>query len=347
MGAAAMSVQRLCALLRAPETASALTPEVWTGVLTIAHAERLRGSLAVQLHGLDLPADVQRILDAAAHDAEAGRTHALWEAEMARRALSPLGVRVVLLKGTAYVAAGLRAGAGRLIGDLDILVPRDALDDVEAALRAAGWDWVKPDAYDDIYYRRWMHELPPLMHQTRERMIDVHHTILPLTARPKPDAARLIADAVPLNNGLFVLSPAHMIVHAAAHLIADGELDGGLRNLWDIDQLVREFLEQDPDFCLDVIEEAYLHQLGPSVERALRLAAHFFGTPLKHYTSPSRTNFHPHRTDRLFIARACARDGWGRGTRPLLRAAFYIRSHLLRMPLRLLIPHLWRKWRRR
>ena len=71
-----------------------------------------------------------------------------------------------------------------------------ALDAVEAALLAAGWEWVKPDPYDDAYYRRWMHELPPLIHRERDRMIDVHHTILPLTARPTPDAAALIADSV-------------------------------------------------------------------------------------------------------------------------------------------------------
>ncbi|MCE3519678.1 nucleotidyltransferase family protein, partial [Escherichia coli] len=108
-------------------------------------------------------------------------------------------------------------------------VPRDALDAVEAALIAAGWEWVKPDPYDDSYYRRWMHELPPLIHRDRDRMIDVHHTILPLTARPRPDAAALIAQARPLGNGLSVLSPEGMIVHAAAHLLADGDLAGGLR----------------------------------------------------------------------------------------------------------------------
>ena len=49
----------------------------------------------------------------------------------------------------------------------------------------AGWERVKAaDGYDDAYYRRWMHELPPLIHRDRDRMIDVHHTILPLTARP-------------------------------------------------------------------------------------------------------------------------------------------------------------------
>src|SRR3546814_5306140 len=81
-------------------------------------------------------------------------------------------------KGTAFAAAGLSAGVGRSIGDLDILVPRDRIDAVEAALLGAGWEWVKPDPYDDVYYRRWMHELPPLIPRERDRMIDVHHTIL-------------------------------------------------------------------------------------------------------------------------------------------------------------------------
>ncbi len=228
----------------------------WAGLVTMARAEQLLGTLAWRLHGLPLPEDVALLLSDARAAAENGRRTALWEAEMARRALAPLGVPVVLLKGTAFVAAGLAAGQGRSIGDLDILVPREALDAVEAALIAAGWEWVKPDPYDDAYYRRWMHELPPLIHAERDRMIDVHHTILPLTARVRPDAAALIADAVPLGNGLSVLSPAAMIVHAAAHLLADGDLAGGLRNLWDIHCLYGEAAEDDPAFGLTLVDEA-------------------------------------------------------------------------------------------
>jgi hypothetical protein len=52
-----------------------------------------------------------------------------------------------------------------------------------------------------------MHELPPLIHRERDRMIDVHHTILPLTARITPDADALIADSVLLENGLRILVP--------------------------------------------------------------------------------------------------------------------------------------------
>src|SRR3546814_8280099 len=116
------------------------------------------------------------------------------------------------------------------MGDRDLLLPRDRIDAVEAALLGAGWEWVKPDPYDDVYYRRWMHELPPLIHREPDRMIDVHHTILPLTARITPEAAALIADSVVLGSGLRMLATADMLVPAAAHLFADGALAGGMRS---------------------------------------------------------------------------------------------------------------------
>jgi len=340
-----MTARLLCHLLTEPSRAPYITSQQWPSILTVAQAERLAGTLAYRLSGLALPRAVQSVLDAARFNADAGRVQALWEVEMAQRSLAPLGVPVVLLKGSAFVATGLDAGRGRQIGDLDILVPRDRLDDAEAALLMAGWEWVKPDPYDDMYYRRWMHELPPLIHQDRDRMIDVHHTILPLTARPRPDAAALIADAVPLSDGLATLSPADMIVHAAAHLIADGDLEGGLRNLWDIDRLVREFSEQDSDFCLTIAEQAQRHNLGPQTMRALRLSRDLFDTPLKEYSSPASVSFKSKPSDALFRARLLARNGWGQNTHRPLRFAFYIRSHLLRMPPLMLMRHLWIKAR--
>ena len=320
--------ERLVAALADPATVEGLGTDDWTALLTVARAELLLGSLAVRLDGLPVPDDVAAILADARAIAEHGRRVALWEAEMARRALAPLGVPVVLLKGTAFVAAGLKAGQGRSIGDLDILVPRAAIDAVEAALLDAGWEWVKPDPYDDAYYRRWMHELPPLIHRERDRMIDVHHTILPLTARPRPDAAKMIADAVPLGNGLSVLSPADMIVHAAAHLFADGDLAGGLRNLWDVRCLIEEF------GATGLSERAAVHELSRETARAVRLAVTLSGEPVS-------TVF----ADRIYLRRLLARDGWGRPIRPLTRLAFYIRSHWLRMPPALLARHLWIKWR--
>ena len=326
--------------LRDPQGVAALAEDDWNALIAAARAEQLIGSLAFRLDGQELPDKVARLLDAARRDAAQQRVQALWEAEMTRRALAPLDIPVVLLKGNAFHAAGMEASVGRSVGDLDILVPRESLEAVEAALVAAGWERLKEaDGYDDLYYRRWMHELPPLIHRTRDRMIDVHHTILPTTARPRPDAAALIADSARLENGLRILAPADIIVHAAAHLFADGDLAGGLRNLWDVDRLLRQFAS-DPGFWPRLGERARRHQLGTAVARALRLSARLYGTPVDRAIAGR-----DRPTDHLFAARLLARNGWGQPARPLLRFAFYVRSHWLRMPPLMLARHLWVKAR--
>ncbi|MFD1105495.1 nucleotidyltransferase domain-containing protein [Sphingobium olei] len=341
-----MSAVSLVQALRDPASVAGLDAEGWNELLAAAKAERLIATLAWRLDGQAVPVEARAVLADAVADAAREAQQALWEADRAAHALAPLGIPVVLLKGTAYAAAGLKAGEGRFIGDLDILVPRAAMADVERALIAAGWEWVKDDAYDDAYYRQWMHELPPLIHAERDRMIDVHHTILPLTARPKPDAAIMLADAVPTTDGLYVLSPEDRIVHAAAHMLADGDLRGGLRNLWDIHCLCVENAERDQHFCLSLFEQAAHHGLTSVVWRALRLTRHLYGTPLTSYCSPINVGYGLRKGDRLFIARLLARDGWGRETRKPLVFAFYVRSHLLRMPPLMLARHLLTKWRK-
>jgi len=334
-----MSARLLVAMLVAPARCAALSARQWTALLTAARAERLLGTLAARLEGLAVPADVAPILADARLDAARERLQALWEVDRAVAALAAIGCAPILLKGSAFVAAGLLAGQGRAIGDLDILVPRDRLDAVEAALLGAGWEWVKPDPYDDAYYRRWMHELPPLIHAERDRMIDVHHTILPLTARRRPDAAAMIADAVPLGNGAAVPRIDDMLCHAAAHLLADGDMAGGLRNLWDIHCLIVEH-GAAADFWPALAARAERHQLAEPVRRAVRLAHRLFGTEVPEAWRAGGA------ADGLFMARLLCRDDWGRETRPLLRLGFYLRSHGLRMPPLMLARHLWTKWRR-
>jgi hypothetical protein len=343
----------LAQALRDPASVEGLDAAGWTALLAAARAEQLIGTLAWRVDGLAMPGAARRVLEDARATVEQGRMAALWEAEMARRALAGTDIPVVLLKGTAFVAAGLSAGVGRQIGDLDILVPRERIEEAEALLLAAGWEWVKPDPYDDEYYRRWMHELPPLIHRERDRMIDVHHTILPLTARITPDATALIESRVALEhsqvdqsrsttrkmrpqenqNGLFVLPPEGMVVHAAAHLFADGDLQGGLRNLWDIRSLIDEF--GSAEFELALAACAAQHGLMREVERALRLSDHLFGEGAQLTLA-----------DRLYARRLLARDGWGQPTRKATEFAFYLRGHWLRMPLFMLARHLWTKWRK-
>jgi hypothetical protein len=365
--------------LRDPASVAALDSAGWTSLLTIARAEQLLGTLAHRVEGVAAPAAVNAILSDARINAAYQRRSALWEADCAARALADYPGKVVLMKGTAYVAAGLKAGQGRHIGDLDIMVAREDLGAVEALLLTkGGWEWVKEDAYDDAYYRDHMHELPPLIHKERDRMIDVHHTILPLTARPKPDAAAMLADAKPMainpfvssavetqrgnltnlppldfargergslsrgerESSICVFSPTDMAVHCAAHLFADGDMSGGLRNLWDFHCLVTEFASADPNYYLALQTRAQHHQLWGAVHLAARLAWDLYGTEI-----PQGWQIWGN-ADSLYRRRLLVRNGWGTQSRQFTRLAFYIRSHLLRMPPMMLARHLWTKWRK-
>lgn len=329
--------------MREPFNFALLSETEWTGVIAVARAELLLGTVAhlVQDEELtDLPDAVYAILDEARVQAEHQRRAALWEADCAARALTNYKGKVVLMKGTAYVAANLTAGQGRSIGDLDIMVAEGGLREAEAMLLAAGWEWVKEDDYDDAYYRDHMHELPPLIHKERDRMIDVHHTILPRTAKPNPDAVAMLDAARQVDGGLYVFAPEDMAIHCVAHLIADGDLAGGMRNLWDFHCLATEFAERDPQYWDRLKARSLDHELLPAVERAARLARDLYGTA----TPADWPQWH--RQDKWYVARITARDGWGRKTRKFIRLIFYIRSHWLRMPPMMLARHLWTKWRK-
>ncbi|CAH0350105.1 nucleotidyltransferase family protein [Sphingobium sp. CECT 9361] len=332
-----MTATLLVQTLRDPASAARLSAPDWNALIAAARAERLIGTLAYRLEHAEVPAPVRPILADARTEAVREARQALWEADRARAALAPLNIPVVLLKGTAYAAAHLSPAQGRFIGDLDILVPRAALDAVEAALIAAGWEWVKPDPYDDAYYRQWMHELPPLIHRDRDRMIDVHHSILPLTARPKPDAAALLTDSIPISEGslkgLRILSPTDRICHAAAHMLADGDLSGGLRNLWDIHCLLTDLAPSE-----DLPTRTAHHGLTAPVAQAQRLARHLYAPHEKPAPLPLQ--------DRLIAKRLLATNAWGQETQKPLRMGYYLRSHALRMPPMMLARHLVTKWRK-
>jgi len=327
--------------LREPASVESLSGGEWTDLISIARAESLIGSLAHRINHSKVPERIRMVLQDAVGAHDLARQQALWEADCAWRALADYPGRIVLMKGTAYVAANLAAGIGRSIGDLDIMVARDDLPVVESALLDAGWEWVKRDPYDDQYYREHMHELPPLIHRERDRMIDVHHTILPLTAGPTPDAEAILQSAVRLENGLYVMAPANMALHSIAHLFADGDLAGGLRNLWDINHLLRQWSATDAQFWAQLAERARVHGLSDELARALRLASALYATPVDSSLAGRAAV-----TDALYIRRLLARDGYGRETRKLVRFAFYIRSHWLRMPPLMLARHLWTKWRK-
>lgn len=340
--------------LRTPETVGRHSMEEWDLLVRQARAAGLLARLSDRLrqHGLtaSIPAAARWHFDAADTLAAKQQIAVRWELQQIRAALGRLDAPLIALKGAAYVAAGLPAAAGRLFNDIDILVPREALPAVESALMLAGWHATGLTDYDKRYYRRWMHEIPPMQHALRATVIDVHHAILPDTARYRPDSAKLRSRAVAVEAlpGICVLAPEDRILHSATHLFHDGELPHGLRDLTDLDLLLRD-AATEANFWPRLTARAEELELGRPLFYALRYVHHFLDTPVPEAALAAIAVHAPGCAtlalmDAVF-SRVLAPDhpSCADGLTRSARLAAYVRAHWLRMPPHLLLPHLFHK----
>jgi len=275
-----------------------------------------------------------------------------WELHLLADVFKQLQLPLVLLKGSAYAAADLEASRGRIFNDIDILVPEDRLEQVKNALVWHGWFPEQLDDYDQQYYHLWMHELPPMQHIERNTSLDIHHNILPKTSRYCPDASALLNNIVPVSGtDYWVLQAEDRVLHSASHLFLNGEFDRGLRDLSDIDLLLRQFNAEIPDFYRSLIERG--KQLGLSIPLlyALRYCQQILQTPIPEqaFKALGEADGVSKKVEDFLFVRALmpdhpsCNDRWS----GLARFVLYIRSHWLKMPLYLLIPHLLRKgWMR-
>jgi hypothetical protein len=344
-------------VLAAPGRVSALDLPGWEHLLRQASNANMSSILLFLLeeHSLldGVPPQPREHLEAARVVAVRHGRLAGYEVERIRSDLADLGLPLILLKGAAYSMAGLPSGRGRLFSDIDILVPKGSLDQVENTLMLHGWASAHHDAYDQRYYRTWMHELPPMVHLRRGNAIDVHHAILPETASVHPDPALLRAAARPIPGdlgalGVYTLCPHDMFLHSAVHLFFGGEFDQGLRDLFDMHRLAVHF-DAEPGFWDGLVARARALELTRPLFYALRYTSRTFGTPVPAEVMAAASAFGPPRVllpvmDALLV-RALAPadpDCIGRSDRAA-HFVLYIRGNWLRMPPVLLARHLFHK----
>ena len=349
-----MSADRLSAIWARPDEMPVFTLPEWEVVLGQAMQARLMARLAQHLVDQNwlsqVPAEPRQYLEGGLRLVDRQHHEVHWEVDCILRAVKDVDSPIVLLKGAAYLIAGLPPGRGRLFSDIDIMVRRDRLKEVEGALFRHGWISEERDAYNDRYYREWMHEIPPMKHVQRQTVIDVHHTIAPPTSRFKVDGAELFNRIVAVDEErkLFVLAPPDMVLHSAVHLFQEGEFSHGLRDLLDINDLLLHF-GKDPKFWRALFARAKELGLGEPLFHALHHSYRLFanGPPQDfrrelHGIQPNwmtrrvmsallKTALQPHHP-------SCDEPFSG-----FFHWLLYIRSHYLRMPLYLIIPHLTRK----
>lgn len=345
-----LAVNLLLESIRNPVSTIRLDLSAWDDLIRLARRSNLIARLATgieQAGVLDrLPALVKPHCVAALALARHQRQAVIWEARHIANAVQWLEMPVVLLKGAAYSVAGLQAASGRLYGDVDILVSESRINEIEAALMMRGWTASQTDPYDNRYYRQWMHELPPMVNLKRGTVVDVHHNILPRTAKNHPSAAKLLASSVALPDGPFyILAPCDMVIHAATHLFHEGGLNNGLRDLFDLDALIREFSARDPEFWPALLERAAELDLVWPVRLSLRYLRVFLETPIPDEIEMRVSSKGGHWFYDMMYLSGFLPDHVLCNTRKtmLARLALYLRGHWLRMPPHLLALHLGRK----
>jgi hypothetical protein len=348
--AAHKPIDLLLRILTDPSSARELTEVDWDRAIRIGRSNRLLGTLRSRLDRAGvlstLPPGVRQHLESDHMLARYQRQMVLHELRAVANVLAPLRIPLIALKGAAYILQGLSCSQGRFISDLDLMVPRNSLEQAEAALKAAGWELKELDPYDEHYYRTWSHELPPLQRPGHNLELDLHHSIVPLTARVRPNIPELFERSVPVADTVFrVLSPADQVLHACAHLAQESDFDGRLRDLVDIDALIREF-QHTPQFWDDLLHCAQLHGLGRSLWHSMRYCSAWLSTPIPGSASEGLQRWAAPRaaaTGMSWLVRQVVfASDLDRGPSfkvKLARALLLLRSHWLRMPPWLLVRH--------
>lgn len=324
----------------------------WERLLRIARASGLHARLAAANLDKATTTDVVR-----RHLLSSARI-AAYRAQMVRAELfhlTPLvtdDFPVIVLKGGAYILQGRALAEGRFVSDVDLLVPNAHLRAMESRLRAAGWQPEKLDPYDERYYRDWSHETPPMRFPGHSLEVDLHHAITPVTGSLAFDPASLFARSEPIPGTPFrALCAEDQVLHACLHCFHDGELDLRVREVVDIDGLLRTFAARG-GFWDRLLARAAELGLQRPLWYGLHFARNWLDCPVPSAVPdalPAPHTLSRAAMDALVPLAMLPPDPdfppslHVRVARTLMRT----RYHLLRMPLQLLVPHLARKTLRR
>ena len=344
------------AAIREPQQVHGWTLADWDLVVRVGRRLRLLARLAESLERaelLDLVPEPVRHHLVAEQRVSRYRTAAMtWALARVRAALAEPAHPCVLLKGAAYLGQGLPIAPGRMPSDVDILVPRDHLDEARRRLQADGWTEVALDAHDQRYYRDWSHEVPPMRHALHPIELDLHHGIRPPVGVFPVDTDALLACLQPsLWPGWQVLQPVDQLLHSAVHLITDSDLRDRLRDLVDLDGLLRHF-GRDAAFADALLERAAGLGLREPLAIAVRFCVEWLGTPLPESARRVLARWEPRGLRRAWLLPALDAllaptdpDRAAPWTQSLAAGVFLVHHQAGRLPLRLLVPHVWHKLR--
>jgi hypothetical protein len=285
-----------------------LSDEDWFALFAVANRQRhrlvpaLRGILSRADIASAVPPDARDYLELIAQANERRNTAVRGELLRVIAVLNDASVEPMLLKGAAALMDGRRAVAGRLVGDLDLLVPEGHEAAALAALREAGFQEIAPPEVS--------HTIADLERLGAHASIDLHREVLEPPFRNLLSAAELFSRADRLDtDGLLYTLPSlqdhalHSMLHAqvahggycSRHLCL-----GAARDI--------AILEQAADWH-EMECWAETHRMQVVLDATLLATEQFFGLRWPLSRPPARTAIQHHR-------RACQVEvtgGWDIG----------------------------------
>ena len=243
----------IAAALRAYVGRKPLTTEIqpdWPLVIELASQKLVTPAIGhVLTVQPDVPDDIKAYFDAVI--ALNAQRNAILESTLCDvvKAMNRSDITPLLLKGAANLCDGLyREAAHRIIGDLDILVPADAVTAASEVLTAIGYPTVEiisPPVTRWVRMAPRAHHLPMQANLETGAGIELHYELVGLDLSHLINAKDAMARALPQDrDGLrcFVLCPTdrvmHNIVHAQMHHEGHRKRLANLRQMLDLELLI-------------------------------------------------------------------------------------------------------------
>jgi hypothetical protein len=233
------------------------------------------------------------------------------ERDRALGIISRAGVPAVVLKGAGLATTVYAEGAEREFGDIDLLVPRDALDHAARALAAADYRHTGSEHAEQGYREHHFHLR---MQRDSGALVELHWGLTTAREPFSLDPAPFLSDAIAVDGGMRVPRPEHALLHIVTEN-ARGAFNR-LNRVVDVDRIIASAPSLDWNETIVIAESS---NLRASLALSVALSRALLGTPVP---DAVRERLRPATTTRVHLElldpaqalieqRALSRESWG------------------------------------